>query len=252
MVSFTQRYLHGEHEGVWAELRALGPIPAALSEDCAEVAAETMRRVRRHVERLGQAYLDLGLQSRSELVPPPPTAEECARLDVLAAEIGGIPYALDACLRIVGPVWFHGDCETLGLWYQDMERIKREPVLPDPLEVGTIQFMEMSWQGYKDDHLSELEDTYEEEEEELETEPFWCIFSPDQIAKANFSGGHYTIALPSRVADPVLEGAAQRPATMTLVEYLRHSISWGGLPGWSLTDETPPEALTALRVTSDF
>jgi hypothetical protein len=252
MVSFTRRYLDGEHEGVWAELRALGPIPGCVSEDCAEVAAETMRRVRRHTERLGTAYLDLGLRSRGQLVPPPPTPEECARLDELAAEIGGLPYALDACMRIVGPVWFHGDCEALGLWYDDMERIGRQPVLPDPLEIGSIEFMEMSWQGHKDDYLSELADTCDDEEEGLEEEPFRHIFSPDNIAKANFSGGHYTIALPSRVADPILEGAAQHCATVTLVEYLRHSISWGGLPGWSSTDKAPPEALRALRITPDF
>jgi hypothetical protein len=39
---------------------------------------------------------------------------------------------------------------------------------------------------------------------------------------------------------------------VTLVTYLRISISWGGFPGWSFEPERAPAALARLRVEPDF
>lgn len=242
MPSFTARYRRGEHEAVWTELRLLGSVPAALSEDCADVAAETMRRVRRHVDRLGDAYRGLGLTGGAEGVAPPPDPSELAELDRLAAEIGGLPYALDACMRIVGSVHFIGDCEPLNLWYTDHERGQQCPVLPDPLTTPPVYLLAIYWEGYRDDHG---------DEPVAERPRFAFDFAPDDVHKANYSGSTQTVELPSLVADPPLSGISGR-LDITLVDYLRLSIAWGGLPGWSRTDKHPPEALSALRVTPDF
>lgn len=247
MTSYSARYRAGELVAVWNELRALGPVPDTLSEDVAEVATETMRRVRVHAERLGDMYGLLG-HSGGERAEAPPSEEELADLDRLAAEIGGLPYALDACMRIVGSVDLVGDCEPLGLWYTDHERGKQFPVLPDPLSTPPIVILKADWEGYNDDYGP---DSGYEEDEDGPRPAFEFSFAPDEIHKANYSGGTHDIELPSRVADPVLHGVADRPE-ITLVDYLRLSIAWGGLPGWASTDAEPPEALTKLRATPDF
>lgn len=247
MPSFSSRYVGGEHEAVWNELRALGPVPDALSEDVAAVATETMRRAAVHVERLGLAYLQLGFTG-TELVYPPPNQGELAELDRLAAEIGGLPYALDACLRTLNVHFGAGDCAALRLWCNDTERAKQVPVLPDPLTTATVSMLRAGWEGYNDDYGPEAEF---DEECDGERPRFALSFAPDEISKANFSGGTHDIELPSTVADPVLDGVGRRPG-ITLVEYLRLSIAWAGLPGWASTEAEPPEALTKLRVTPDF
>lgn len=44
---FLARYLAGQHEAVWRDLVAIGPImDSALREEVQQVATETMRRVR--------------------------------------------------------------------------------------------------------------------------------------------------------------------------------------------------------------
>ncbi|MFB7718926.1 hypothetical protein [Nocardia sp. NPDC056100] len=101
MVSYLQRYVGGDYEGVWEELRHLGPIPESQFEDCTAVARETMQRVARHVSRLAEQLTDLGLVSDSPLLEPP-TAADHAELDPLAGEIGTLPIALDAYQRYVG------------------------------------------------------------------------------------------------------------------------------------------------------
>lgn len=248
MPSFSTRYRDGEHEAVWNELRGLGPVPESLSDDVTEVAAETMRRVRRHAERLADAYLELGFTGLSDAIEPLPEAADLAKLDRLAAEIGGIPYALDACMRHVGSVGLMGDCEPLDLWYTDTERVKQGPVLPDPIATPPVFILEMDWNGYDDDYGP---DSLHDEEMDGDRPGFTFGFAPDELHKANFSGGTHDVELPSTVADPVLHGVGGRPG-ITLVEYLRLSIAWGGLPGWSRTEAEPPAALRPLRVLPDF
>jgi len=240
VTSYFQRYLAGEHEAVWAELRAAGSISDALTADCAAVATETMRRVRRHVDRLAEQLTELGLRSQP-LAPfrSPPTESDVARLDELAAAIGGLPFALDACLRHVGRVWFAGDCVALGLYYEDDVPPGVEQVLADPLVLADVDYLSFSWAEL-------LEIRAEEPDAGLLFE-----LAPDELHKAAFSGGTHDIPLPQRVADPVLLGVLDRPG-ITLVEYLRLSIAWGGLPGWATAPDRVPPALTKLRAEPDF
>jgi hypothetical protein len=239
--SLLQRYLNGEHELVWDEIRQLGPVPDALRAEVDAVATETMRRVAAHVRRLAEALTELGLVRAADVVPLycPPTAEELADLDVLDQEIGGLPSALRACLREVGMAHFIGDCPVLGLAYhgEPDPQVLPEDILPDPLCLPNVEDLRAQW--------DEQRDVLEPEE------PFEFMFAPDEQHKANYSGSAQYIELPQTVADPVLHEAW--PEGVTLVEYLRSSIAWGGCPGWaSAPAARVPAALEALRRAPDF
>ncbi|MEV4515743.1 hypothetical protein AB0K00_43165 [Dactylosporangium sp. NPDC049525] len=235
MTSYHHRFLAGEHEQVWAELGTLTAVPANLTDDVTAVADETMRRVAVHVRRLGAALQELGLVPARTLLCPP-TGEELADLPRLDEEIGGLPAALSACLRHVGLVMFTGDCPVLGITYEDFE--PEDTPLPDPLVIPGAEWLRQDW----DDHRDAYGDPG----------PFHFEFSPDDLTKANISGLSYSIDLPSTVADPLLTGVTWRTGPITLVEYLRTSIAWGGLPGWSTAPDDAPAELDRLRVVPDF
>lgn len=241
VTSYTQRYIGGDHEGVWADLRRLGPVPDALTEDCTAVAAQTMQRVAGHVARLADQLTGLGLVPSGTLLKPPGAADR-TELDALAAEIGAMPIALDACLRHVGGVWFAGDCPALDEYYTSADQYGAAGVLPDPLVLPDTEYLRYSWDDYRD----QVQD-----DPELAEAGFVFDFAPDELHKANISGSTHNIALAQTVADPVIHGVGGRPE-ITLVDYLRLSISWGGMPGWSFKADHAPAALAALRVHPDF
>jgi len=238
VTSYYGRYLRGEHVTVWAELRALGPVPDDLLEDAAAVAEETMVRVSQHVSRLAAALPELGWVSSDRMVRPhqPPTDSDNALVDSLVERVGGLPLSLEACLRHVGEVWFAGDCDLLFLTYHQEPApttVPPGPDFPDPLCLGNAYHLayELEQLG-RDDELT-------------------FPLAPDELRKANLSGGTHDVRLPSLHADVELRGVAGRPG-ITLVEYLRESIAWGGFPGWSFKPELAPEALITLRTHPDF
>ncbi|WP_018682121.1 hypothetical protein [Actinokineospora enzanensis] len=237
MTSYFARYLRGEREAVWAELRALGPIPDDLAEDVTAVADETMLRVGQNVARIAAALPDLGWTSSDRLLDAhqPPTDGDHALVDTLTGTLGPLPYALDACLRHVGHVWFAGDCEALLLTYH-LEPIPHGdppgPQYPDPLCLANAY-------------------TLHEDRADNPGPGFRFALSPDELSKANLAGGTHDIALPAPIADPPLHGVAGNPTT-TLVEYLRHSLTWGGFPGYSHAPELAPALLITLRTDPDF
>ncbi|WP_104481986.1 hypothetical protein V5P93_001707 [Actinokineospora auranticolor] len=238
MTSYFRRYLRGERGEVWDDLRALGPVPDDLAEDVAAVADETMLRVGQHVARIAAALPELGWTCSDRQVDPhlPPTDGDRAMAESLAEKVGGLPYALEACFRRVGHVWFAGDCEALLLTYHQEPAPHGEPPspeYPDPLCLGNAYALHSEWQDYG--HEPE----------------FAFALAPDEYHKANTSGATHDIALPSSVADPVLAGVAGRPG-ITLVEYLRESVRWGGFPGYSFAPDLAPAALITLRCDPDF
>jgi hypothetical protein len=235
VTSYHQRFLAGEYTQVWAELGRLAPDAVADADDVAAVADETMRRVAVHVRRLAEALREFGLVTPRPLHLPP-TAEELADLPRLEAEIGGLPVALSACLRNVGQVLFTGDCPVLGITYEEME--PEDTPLPDPLVIPRVDWLREDWVEHRDAYG--------------DPGPFHFTFSPDDLTKANISGLSYDIDLPSGAIDPPLTGVTWRTGPITLVEYLRTSIAWGGLPGWSTAPDDAPAELDRLRVVPDF
>ena len=165
MVSFFRRYSSGEHEEVWRELRALGPVPANLREDVAAVAEATMQRVAAHVARIAETLPELGFEPE-----------------------GTIPM--------------------------------RTP--PKDGDRQTVEEVEATSTSHR-----------------------------DELHKARVSGSTHDIILPDLTADPVIHGVDGRE-DITLVEYLRVSITWGGFPGWSFAPGPVPEVLTRLARRPDF
>jgi hypothetical protein len=211
VTSYYRRYLDGEHAIVWAELRALGPVPEQLAEEVGAVAAETMRRVARHVVRIADALPGLGFVAEGTLAPhQPATAEDRVTVDALAARIGGLPAAFAACLREVGSVSFLGDCGALGLAYHGPGApagMPPGPGHPDPLCLPDAGYLLMEWEKY---------------EEREDQDGFSFCLAPDELHKANISGGTHDLRLPDTRADP-------------------------GFPGWAFAPQRVPAALAGLR-----
>ena len=68
--------------------------------------------------------------------------------------------------------------------------------------------------------------------------PWRFAFAPDELHKANISGSTHDIELPDDTPDPVIRGVEYRPG-ITLVEYLRASMSHGGFAGAQFVWEPP-------------
>jgi hypothetical protein len=162
----------------------------------------------------------------------PSSDADLAELDEWVAEVGDLPAALLACLREVGGVAFVGDCVALKLGYHNDIAEAYAP-LPDPLMLPGVLEMRYYWERHDEDGADGVG------------------FGPDAVHKANISGGTVEIELPSRHADPVLDGVEGCPG-ITLVDYLRLSIAYGGFPGWRGYPTQAPPALTTLRATPDF
>jgi hypothetical protein len=261
MTSYERRFLAGEHDAVWRELRALSPVPAELGADVAAVARETMRRVARHVARMADALDGLGFVPSDRRVPVhgAPTDADRAEVDRLHAETGGLPYAFAACLREVGGVDFTGDCPPLELYYNTdrparITEMPPGPDYPDPLVLPPVSYLDYQWDEQRGEYEDEDDDDEEDDEDDVdedENDRFAFDFAPDELHKANISGSTHDLYLPDRSADPVLYGVAGRPG-ITLVEYLRLSVAWGGFPGWSFAPDRAPAALAGLRSVPDF
>ncbi|MEU9131002.1 hypothetical protein AB0D08_23370 [Kitasatospora sp. NPDC048540] len=252
MTSYHRRYADGEHEAVWAELRALGPVPDALREDVAAVAESTMLRADRQIGRIEEQLAGLGFVP-AWLVRERPTGDCLAALDRLAAEIGRLPAAYEAGLRVLGGVSFVGDCAALGLGhrYPAAAGPPRHvaPLYPDPLWLPSVECLREEWEEYRKD-AGEYPDLPPEDgfHQGFPDTPHRA----DGPRRANVSGAGFDLALPDDCADPVVDGVGGRPG-ITLVGYLRTSIAWGGFPGWSFAaPERVPPALAALRARPDF
>lgn len=222
-MSYLERYLAGEHEQVWAELRALGADVRRepVRVDARAVAAETMRRVRRNLERIVAkleaagaefgVYPDGTLPSYTLGPLTPPTAATRTDAAVLDERTGPLPLSLEAFWNEVGSVDL-------------VARYPSAPALLDPLVVDPPE-----------GPLAELDDWEADDGWEADEDPdrkgrFAAPLAPDLLHKDNTSGGEaYGLYLPDPGADFAL---LNEPHGLDFVPYLRLSIlRWGGFPG---------------------
>lgn len=230
-MTFLDRYLAGEHEQVWAELRALGADVRRepVRSDARAVAGETMRRVRRNCERIVAkleasgavfgVYPDGSVPSYAPGPLTPPSAATRTDAAALDERIGPLPLSLEAFWNEVGSVNF------VGMY-------RSAPDLLDPLVIDP-----------PDGTLEEL-DNWEEDggwgnqgEDDPGAPPrFEGGLAPDYLHKDNISGGlPYAVALPEPAAD--FELLNERHG-MEFIPYLRLAIlRWGGFPGLDGRDE---------------
>jgi hypothetical protein len=223
-MSYLDRYLNGDFEGVWSDLQSLGP--SALNHSEAEaVSIETMRRVRRNCEaivaRLASLGYDFARFPHGELRRPapvpfaPPSRETLADLAELEQEAGPLPLSLKAFWREVGAVDLIG--RHLG-WPDGLD-----PLVVDPPE-GALSFIYDEGDG----------------------EGMFAALAPDDLHKDNTSGGDpYGLLLPCPAAD--FEFINERHGLL-FVPYLRLALlRWGGFPGLESREEefALPGELTA-------
>ena len=250
------RYVGGAHREVWKELVGLG---AAVREDqhaadALAVAYETMQRVesnaRTLVHRLtsiGYVFAPIGsssgaarnsgglfgalLRTRDRLfgqgygtasrphVPPGPNApREVADFE---KEFGTLPLSLRAFYEVVGEVNLIGHHPAIDP--------RRNVVAPDPLVVYGL-----------DEGLLEYGD-----EDDEEGSPVAITIAPDDLHKANVSGGDaYTMTFPDARADGELVDERHQ---LFFVEYLRLCFELGGFPGYEGRAVQPTE----LRVLAE-
>lgn len=229
--SFLKRYQHGEHEAVWAELRAHGPRlrAAGMLEEATAVARETMRRVRENaevlVERLRKYdYAFRPAEGKSPLgTPGPEIHAQIARVEEL---VGTLPVSLRVFYEVVGSI------DLLG-GHPDLDDID----YPDPLVVEPLGPMFDSdypdWRRRKD-------------EGEL-VGPFHLpIVSDDHHHTANLRNavGHaYSVALPNGGADAPLLYEWHHT---WFVDYLRACFRWGGFPGCEGNPDPVPRMIHEL------
>lgn len=211
-MNYLERYRDGEYERVWDELRALGPTvrqePHYL--EAREVAAETMRRVRRNCELIVARLQSLGYvfgtypdgttgyYTEGPLVSPSDAMRDST--SELEAEAGPLPLSLVAFWQEVGSV------DLVGM----------HPKWPDGLDPLVIASSEGA-----------LALLYEDEDDD---ESRFVGLAPDDLHKDNVSGGDaYGVVLPNPSVDFVFLNERH---DLPFVSYLRMAIlQWGGFPG---------------------
>jgi hypothetical protein len=213
--TYLERYLNGDHEQVWADLRQLGGLVRSepLLSDALAVAHETMRRVKYNIEALYERLKVLDYQfhaPQEAIVPPAPDVGK--KIIHLEDQIGGLPLSLRAWYEIVGGVNFSGSHPKLSYHSElDYGKANRNQILSDPLWVWSIEMI-------------------------LKEGIYWgnesVLISPDSYGKGAVSGGGpYILDMPNPSMDGLLRFEAHNT---TFVNYLRISFLWGGFPGFDL------------------
>jgi hypothetical protein len=217
--NWIDRYRAGQREQVWRELRQLGDAvrQPGVREEAQAVCDEMARRARQNVEVLierlrSQGYAFHSNDDAQTPVEPydPPTAGTPAHVEWLAEQFGPLPATLLAWARIVGDVWLVG---THPQWPDSSGA--------DPLVVQVGASDNSIREFYEEEHEAWLQSS----RQDPRAGPFVLPVSPDELHKANVSGGDpYGIIVPDAHADGVFRARADMP----FVSYLNAVFTGGG------------------------
>jgi len=219
------RYRGGAHRDVWRELVSLGAgvREAPYVADALAIAYETMRRVQANVrtvvERLTAMQYTFGMPGRRHEIGrgvTPPAADIRRQIAKFEREHAVLPLSLRTFYEVVGEVNLLGSHPTLAR--------ADGAIAPDPLVVYAL-----------DEGALE----YDQEEDEEEGTPSAITIAPDDLHKANTSGGAaYEMAIPDLRADGELLNERHQ---LFFVDYLRLSFRFGGFPGYDGAGEVPAD-----------
>jgi len=221
------RYQAGERRGVWRELVSLGAVRAdPHAADALAVAYETMRRVeanvRTLVERLTAMRYTFGMPGQRHDTArghTPPAADIHRQIATFEREHGELPLSLRTFYEVVGEVDLVGSHPTIA----PAHGLRA----PDPLVVYGLD-----------------EGIVEYDEEEEDGRPSAITIAPDDLHKANTSGGApYEMAIPDPRADGELLNERHH---LFFVDYLRVAFRFGGFPGYDGAAEVPQQ-ISALQ-----
>lgn len=223
---WLKRYVEGEQETVWHELRQLGARvrEPAFAAEAQAVCDEMARRSRSNIEVIVDRLVEQGyrfhenddIQAAAQpMTGPVPDADGFVAWMELT--FGPVPMVLSSWVRIVGDVWLVG---THPAWESSSAA--------DPLVV------EIAGTRYPGEDIRPyLVDELEQWHEYPEGRPFQLPVAPDHLHKNNISGGPpYGIVLPDACADAYIVADAGLP----FVSYLRRVFGKGGFPRWSGDD----------------
>ena len=255
------RYVGGAHREVWQELIGMG---AAVRDDpnaadALAVAYETMQRVESNVRVLVKRLTEQGYtfaadgagstipqlaeglmsallwtrdkmlsqgsqpkvqrgegRTRAHVRPGPSASQEVADFE---KEFGTLPLSLRAFYEVVGEVNLTGRHPTID---PPGNTVATDPLLVYGLDEGALEY---------------------DEEDGDEGAPCAITIAPDDLHKANVSGGSpYTMAFPDARADGELVHERHQ---LFFVDYLRLCFEFGGFPGYE-GKGTQPQELRAL------
>lgn len=213
------RDIHQKWAGLMAEEYRLGD--ATFRSEALDFARQMMRRagdqLKRIVEELShQGYRFVNPQGPVH-APEVGIAECCSELRHRSVHV---PIALEAWLAEVGGVDLTGSHPAWsrpGYSFDD--------AATDEYPILTDAFVCVVPQGY-------LENLYDEwiHRQEIELFPFRIDFSPDDLHKANISGGPpYELSASIPAIDSLVLN--ERHCT-TFVGHLRYALRWRGFPGF--------------------
>jgi hypothetical protein len=233
MGAFLERYIAGDHDGVWADMRALGSVKMDDPQwpDIWSVVIEAMRRTRSNVETLIERLRHADYQFIDTTDPPihigkplsNPDDESLAFREWLDELTGPLP------LTLCGWLEFVGDVNLLG----------NHPDWPETEMLSDALVVEFEYRECKASadaqsyYRNELEDwRYAVNEDGLEeVGPFRLNFAPDALHKVNVSGGGpYGVIVPDGHIDGMVDLDGRR---LHFIDYLRECFQWGGFPGFA-------------------
>jgi hypothetical protein len=253
---YLERYLAGERERVWAELRAVGEgvREPPLYTDALAVARATMRRARHNIELLIPQLEAIGYQFgyawavsdgsqaghrhnvawRGPFLPPPP--DTSMRLHELQTRVGPLPLSILAWFETIGEVDFVGrpprhwglagsdESDEAG---EDVADYSVPPRLAD--EDPTLEWCSLDplciWPL---DAVIAMAGppAAEPDPADRDSGKGYLPLTPDPEGKYLISGGGpIGIDVPNAAAD------AEFVDLLPFVEYLRVCFRWGGFPG---------------------
>lgn len=222
MPSFFERYRQGEYQQVWRELQELGSDvrKRAYYNDACAVAEITMARVHENLKTIVKNLQELEYQfgvypdgteigyQQAPLIHPGNSIKRL--VSRIESRVGALPISLRT-------FW-----ETIG----SVNLIGTHPDLPaglDPLVVFPPDFLledYTEWCEYCNENDLDTDDGYE------------FLIAPNDLHKDNLHEGEpYVVILPDATTDALMKQEAKK---VYFVDYLRHSIGAGGLPGLAI------------------
>ena len=201
-----------------------------------EMASSIMRLVRRNVitllDRLDATGYRFACPGEA-YVPPHDNPREL--LDALEEEEIFVPIAMQAWIEIVGGVNLMGSHpEWPSSGYH--ERSGQGVWTTDPLVVS----VNPEWLTNEREEWSQRKETWA-----YDPGPFCFGIAPDDIHKANLSGGMPYEMLADRLrADAIVVNERHG---LPFVAYLRLCFEWGGFPGFELIENRPQEFIDQMR-----
>jgi hypothetical protein len=234
MQTYLERYLDGDHLGVWTELVSLGPAVRADSvhEDAQAVAEEIFQRVSRNLtlvigrlNELGYRFISPGDAWRK------PDPEILGAISALEERYGSFPICLCKWFEIVGEVNLMGTHPRLSRHDgEDWGGSEKLGCYSDPLMIGWFNRLRTSLLSF---HINLAQDWDEIERMEAENPPPYAFdIGLSAINKANQSGGgSVQMIVPNPGFDaPLIDPDLYWMGTF-FVPHLRMSFEWGGFPG---------------------